>query len=172
MKPSVLFLFVVATAILLGGGLYETLVVMPLWTANVPETVIGFYQHNVANPQYAMNPGGRFWIIIMPIVGLLSIATLLTSFGTRPDHRRWRTVGSGLALAAVIFTFAYFIPNIIKLSSEAVMTMQQQDVASLAISWERLNWLRAILFAIALFASLRAMMLPSSNNLKGKNPAG
>jgi Domain of unknown function (DUF1772) len=154
-----LLLLVVAVGILLGGGLYETLVVMPIWTANIPDSVIAYYRHNAANPALAMNPGGRFWLFITPMVGLLAIATLATSFKTDPTHRKWRILGSGLTLATVIFTFVWFVPNIIKLSSAAVLTMDLRDTESLANWWVKLNWLRAILYSIAWLASLWALTL-------------
>jgi hypothetical protein len=167
MKQAILFLFVIATGILLGGGLYETFVVMPLWTSNIPDSVTGYYQHNVANPQFTLNAGGRFWIFVTPLTGLLALVTLITSFGTSKLHKRWRLMGSGIVLATVIFTFAWFIPNIIKLTGEAVIRMQSDEVASLANSWERLNWFRAFLYTVAWFASLRALMIPATrgNNI-------
>jgi len=79
-----LWLFVIALGITLGGGLYETLVLMPLWDTAPPNSVTAYYQHNVANPQFAPNQGGRFWAFIMPLTGLLAIATLLSGLRTRP----------------------------------------------------------------------------------------
>ena len=50
-----LWLFVIALGITLGAGLYETMVVMPLWDTTPPGSVIAYHQHNVANPQFALN---------------------------------------------------------------------------------------------------------------------
>src|SRR5829696_1129039 len=91
-----LWLFVITLGITLGGGLYETLVVMPLWTAAPPESVLAYYQHNVANPQFVLNQGGRFWIFVTPLLGLLCLATLLSGLRTRPEHRRWRIAATVL----------------------------------------------------------------------------
>lgn len=40
-----LWLFVIALGIELGAGLYETLIVMPLWAGAPPDSVTAYYQH-------------------------------------------------------------------------------------------------------------------------------
>lgn len=155
-----LWLFVVALGIEIGAGLYETLVVMPLWDTAPPDSVIAYHQHNVANPQFALNAGGRFWMFMTPLVGLLAIATLLSGLRTPPQHRKWRIAGTVLALIVVVFTFAWFVPNIIKLTGKDVMTMSADAVTSLTNWWVRLNWVRAILYSAGWLAALRALSIP------------
>ena len=157
----ILWIFVIWLGIEIGAGIYEALVIVPLWASAAPDSVIGFYQHNTADPRFTMNAGLRFWIFATPGVGLLSIATLLTSFKTRPEHRKWRLTGAGLALIVVISTFAWFVPTLIKLTSGQVLTMNPNDIASLANWWVRLNWLRAGVYILGWIAALRALTVPS-----------
>ena len=154
-----LWLFVITLGITIGGGLYETLVVMPLWSAAPPESVLAYHQHNVANPQLTLDQGGRFWIFVTPVLGLLTVATLLSGLRTRSEHRLWRIAAAVLALIVVISTFAWFIPNIIKLTGEGVTSMTPDQITSLTNWWSRLNWLRAILYFIAWLAALRALSI-------------
>lgn len=154
-----LWLFVITLGITIGGGLYETLVVMPLWTAAPPESVIAYHRHNVANPQFTLDQGGRFWIFLTPLLALLTVAALLSGLRTRPEHRKWRMTATVLALVVVISTFAWFIPNIIKLTGEGVTTMNPDQITSLTNWWSRLNWLRAILYFAAWLAALRALSI-------------
>lgn len=156
-----LWLFVVVLGIEMGAGLYETLVVLPLWTHSIPDSVIAFYRHNAANPQLAMTPGPRFWMFFTPLLGLLSVAALLTGLRTSPEHRKWRIIGTGLCITLVTATFAWFVPNIIKLGSADVLTMSRDEVASVANAWVNLNWVRVAVGSIALLASLRAFSIPS-----------
>ncbi len=97
MSRILLWLFVIALGIEIGAGLYETLVVLPLWTLAPPESVIAYYQHNAADPQFALNAGGRFWMFDTPLVGVLAIATLLSGIKTTSEHRKWRLIGAVLA---------------------------------------------------------------------------
>ncbi len=154
-----MWLFVIALGITLGGGLYETLVVMPLWDTAPPDSVIAYHQHNAANPQFALNAGGRFWIFLTPLLGLSAIAALLSGLRTRPEHRKWRIAGTVLTLIVVVFTFIWFIPNIIQLTGRGVMAMSPDEVTSLTNWWVGLNWVRAVLYAAGWLAALRALSI-------------
>ncbi len=156
----ILWLFVIARGITIGGGLYETFVVMPLWSLAPPDSVIAYHHHNAANPQFAINAGGRFWMFFTPLVGLLSIATLLSGWRTRPKHRKWRITGSVLTLVVVVFTFVWFVPNIILLTGKGVLAMNPDEVKSLTNWWVRLNWLRAVFYLTGWLAALRALSIP------------
>jgi len=155
-----LWLFVVALGIMIGGGLYEQLVVMPLWQTAPPDSVIAYYQHNVANPQFTLNQGGRFWAFIAPVVQLLAIATLITGLRTRAEHRRWRITGTVITLIVGVSTIIWFVPNILQLLGEGVMTMSGDEVSSLANRWVSLNWVRAVVSLAGWLAALRALTIP------------
>ena len=154
-----LWLFVIALGIEIGAGLYETLVVLPLWTSAPPDSVTAYHQHNAANPQFTLNAGGRFWMFATPLVGLLALATLLSGLRTRPQHRQWRIAGTILALVVVLSTFAWFVPNIIRLQSKDVMVMSPDEVASLTKAWVNLNWVRVVLYVSGWLSALRALSI-------------
>lgn len=159
------WLFVIALSLVIGGGLYETLVVMPLWTLSPPDSVLAYYQHSVAHPQFVTNQGGRFWIFFTPLLGLTAIATLVAGLKTRPEHRRWRIAGAALALVVVVSTFAWFVPNVLLLMGEGVTKLSPERVTSLTNWWVRLNWVRVFIYITAWLAGLRALTLPSGREM-------
>ena len=156
----VMWLFVIVLGLEIGAGLYETLVVLPTWTTSPPDSVIAFYQLNTANPEFALHAGPKFWMMFTPSVGIMSLALLATSLWTRGAHRKWRLVAGLLALVVVGATFAWFVPNIIKLNSDAVLTMPREDVASLTHAWVNANWVRVVVYLSAWFAGLKAFSTP------------
>jgi hypothetical protein len=160
----ILWLFVLALGITMGGGLYEVRVVMPLWGSAPPDSVIAYYQHNVAFPQFAPDQGGNFWIMVTPLATLLSIGVLISAYWTRGVHRRWRMAAAAAALTVQVATFAWFVPNIIRLLGGDVLTMSRDDVSSLANLWINLNWVRVALIMLAWLFALRAITIPSTDN--------
>jgi len=162
-----LWLFVIALGIEIGAGLYETLVVLPLWTSAPPDSVTAYHQHNAANPQFTLNAGGRFWMFATPLVGLLALATLLSGLRTVSQHRQWRIAGTILALVVVLATFTWFVPNIIRLNSKDVLAMSADEVTRLTKAWVTLNWVRVILYVSGWLCALRALSIPprTENNI-------
>ena len=154
-----LWLFVIALGIEIGAGLYETLVVMPLWDIAPPDSVRAYYQLNAANPQFALDAGHKFWMFSTPLVGLTALATLLSGLRTHPLHRKWRIAGTILALVVVASTFAWFVPNIIRLYGKDVMTMSDGELTSLTNWWVRLNWVRVVLYSAGWLCALRAFSI-------------
>ncbi len=159
-----LWLFVIALGITMGGGIYEARVIMPLWGAAPPHSVIAYYQHNVANPKFAPDQGGNFWIIVTPLTTLLAMAVLISAYWTRGVHRKWRIAAAALAITVHVFTFTWFVPNIIRLSDGHVLTMRPDELSSLANLWINLNWIRATLLMIAWLVAMRAMTIPPTGD--------
>ncbi|MFT3745229.1 MAG: hypothetical protein QM785_13160 [Pyrinomonadaceae bacterium] len=153
-----LFLFVVVVGLEIGAGLYETLVVLPMWALNAPDSVVAFYQHNQANPDFAINAGGRFWIFLTPLVGLVAIITLLTGLKTTGSHRKWRTAGTVIAIVVVTVTFAWFVPNLLRLLYH-VPEMTSADIATTANRWYVANWGRVVVGMTAWLCGLRALSI-------------
>ena len=81
-----LWLFVIGTSLILGAGLYESLVVVPFWSAGAPASLAE------GNPllQVHMRAGQVFWQYFTPALGLIAVLALLTSFGAPPRHLAWR----------------------------------------------------------------------------------
>ncbi len=161
MKTSkiILWLFVVLLGIEVGAGLYETVVLIPMWLGGAPDSAIKYYELYAANPQFALRAGEKFWIFFTPLVGLLAIATFLTSFKTSPKHRKWRLIGSGLSIFIVAATFAWFVPNIMRLTFD-VPNMSAEAIATTAKWWVNLNYVRCVLAVTALLCTLRALSIP------------
>jgi hypothetical protein len=160
-------LFVILMGIEIVGGLHETIVVTTLWSLASPDSVVAYYQYNVSNPQFALNADGRFWIFFTPLVGLLAIVTLISSRKLRLEHSKWRTTSAILGLIVVVFTFAWFVPNIILIGQGGAGRSEEQ-IISLMNWWVMLNWVRAVLCSAALLAAMRALSVPPNveNNIK------
>src|SRR6476661_2653456 len=121
-----IWLFVVVLGIELGAGLYETLVVLPTWTPDP----LASYLHGTEFPQYAITAGPRFWMFQTPLLGLVSLVTIVTGLRTEPEHRIWRMLGAGAALLVVVATLAWFVPNLLSLIGEGVTKMSAEQVSS------------------------------------------
>jgi uncharacterized membrane protein len=155
-----LWFFVIFLSIEVGGGLYETRVIVPRWSASPPESVWAWADLRATNAQVAIDPGVRFWIYVMPATGLSALLALAFSFATEGAHRRWRVIATILALAVVAATFIYFVPNIILLLGPNSHNIDGAKVKTLANQWVMWNYVRAAIGIAGWLAALRAFHLP------------
>lgn len=155
-----LWIFVIMMGIEIGAGLFEAIVIVPIWASAPPDSVLAYYQHNAANSQFALDSGRKFWMFSTPLVGLLAILTLLTGLKAPSEHRKWRAAGSVIVIILVIFTFVWFVPTLIKLTGRGVTQLSSEQVVSLTNWWVRLNWVRAVAYVVAWLTALRALTTP------------
>src|SRR5437773_5739688 len=120
----------------------------------VPEWIgVGPAYHWNAEAARSADVGLRFWgFVTTGPLTLLMLANLAAAWLTRGPERRWWL---GAALAALVdraFTFAYFIPTMLKLMREDGLAESQ--ATALALPWANLNDLRLATVLAAWLAAL------------------
>ncbi|WP_434390154.1 hypothetical protein [Melittangium boletus] len=127
-------LALVACLLECGGSLYEYAVVDTVWPSNLA----------VIQPQRGGLDRKRFWV---PLHGVLTLAlpVALWACWGRPDVRAWLLAATGLYVVLRGWTFAYFIPRVIRFEQGT-----DTDPAR-ARRWVRWSLLRApLLLALTL----------------------
>ena len=151
-----LWIFVIGTALILGAGLYENLVVVPFWSAGAPASLAK------GNPllQVQIRAGHAFWQYFTPALSLIALLALVTSFGAPPRHLLWRLAATGLILLVSVATLIYFRPAAIGMVVNHGAGLTPEALAAEARRWVALNWVRAIAVAASLAMGIRALLLP------------
>jgi hypothetical protein len=159
-----LALLVIVLGVEIGAGIYEARVLVPLWSSDPPRSLVA-YNLQPLRP----NPGLRFWIFSTPLVGLLGLANLAPAFRSVPPGRAWWITGSLLAVALVVVTFVYFVPEVV--AFEALRDPGAVSMASRVQRWVALNWVRTAVYIFAWLSCLRALSLQSTETpAKGSVP--
>jgi hypothetical protein len=135
-----LLMFVIFHGVAFGAGLYEQRVVVPRWMGSSPGGAC--YLHPEA--MRIDDSGRRFWGFVS--TGPLSLLTLINFYfafsSTAPVRTLW-LAACAVTLVERAFTFAFFIPQAIKLMrSDASSTATSLHMAA---RWRSLNWLRLLL---------------------------
>jgi hypothetical protein len=147
---TVLWFYAVMASVVLGAGVYESLVVHPAWSRKPPESFVGF----VGAPISRMNLGA-FWAPVTPLYALSGlgawVASLAAGSPTVP-----LTVSAVSAISAVVWTFVYFRPTIVRFLETAGGNTPANRLQSEARRWVLLNWIRVALVAVSWWGVLRA----------------
>jgi len=141
-----LWLFIIFLGIAFGAGLYESRVVVPMWTSDPPASL--------ASP----DSGRRFWAFVTtgPLT-LLTVANLVAALRTQGPARGWWLTAAIVTLVERAATFGYFIPTIIRLQRKPTLT--QTAVRTALARWVRLNYVRNTLTLVAWIAALKVLAM-------------
>jgi hypothetical protein len=149
MDETLLWLLVVNLGIAFGAGLYEHRIGASRWL-----TVSASEVHWNAETAQGDDSGRRFWAFVttMPLT-LLTVASLYAAWHSAGPARSWWLAAGVFALADRAFTFAYFIPVMVRLMRAA----DSPASVALATQWLRLNYLRHAIVFVAWLTALRAL---------------
>ncbi|HJP87366.1 MAG TPA: hypothetical protein VJ852_15340 [Gemmatimonadaceae bacterium] len=155
MTRITLWLFVVALGIDLGAGIYESRIVVPLWSSGVPGTLAA------GNPyaRVAIDAGMRFWAVMTPAVAVFAILALLFGVRGAGPGRTWLTFATVAELAVVASTLFYFRPTLVRLFMGHGAGLSAEAISSIVHRWVMLSRVRVAVSFIAWLAALRAFTL-------------
>lgn len=153
MGDLIFLLFVLALGIDLGAGLYETRIVVPLWSRVDPAEM------SPENPyvRIAIAAGTTFWSVVTPVVGILSLASLGFALTSAPPHRTLRILSTIAELCVIATTLAYFIPTLKGLFLQRRPDRAPESTRATVQRWVRLSYLRVALSIVAWCVGLVAL---------------
>ena len=146
----VLWLFVVALGAVMGAGLYEARVVIPLWT----HTVTGAFQWNADLSR--RTDAGRFWALATWPFMLLALASLYFAWHEPGTRREWWLAAATAIVLERIADLAYFVPTMRKLQC---VTPSNPHINTMVNRWTALNHVRTVVVLAAWLAALKALTL-------------
>ena len=145
---TLLWLYALMTSVVLGAGVYESLVVHPAWSRRPPESFVEFVGAR-------MNLGG-FWKPVTPLFALSGLVAwgMALSAGKPPVSL---TVSAACAVLVVVWTFVYFRPIIVRFLDAGGGNISAERLQSEARQWVLLNWIRIAMVAVSWWGVLRVI---------------
>ena len=143
-KEILLWLLVINLGISVGAGLYESVIVIPDYVGNPPETWV--------------ETGLSFWVYVSTVpLTLLVIANSLVAWKTTGRKRKWMIAAVMVVIVERLFTFLYFIPTMAGLIGSN--DLPQHDVDGVLNQWMFLNHFRHLLSIAGWLMALKALTL-------------
>ncbi|MEA2564472.1 MAG: hypothetical protein QOH06_5976 [Acidobacteriota bacterium] len=139
---------IIGLGMLLGAGIYESLV-------NVPNFVKGQETLDHARQFWSAANPGNYFRIVAPATQVLALLSLILSW-KRPAGRRGLLLAAFLlVVAADVITFTYHYPRNALLFSDP-MSQSPETLERAAGEWGTMNWARNVLCFAAISAALTA----------------
>jgi Domain of unknown function (DUF1772) len=146
----ILWLSILAWSLWLGGLMYETTVIMPIWSASLPESVLQW-----SSRSQRVNPT-RFFVPVASGTVLFSVAALILGW-KHTTRRFWLAMSAACGVAALGFTFVYFFPKNDILFRNLSAGLSGDEIAAIGRSWITGNWIRLAIMAVGFFSALRVL---------------
>ena len=119
--------------VVIGGGTYEHLSMVPVWASAPPASLMMF------QGEYAIIPQ-KFWMSVHPITLILLTLALITNWKARArGYISTTIVGYAAILAA---TFIFFVPELLSITQTAYNSTIDADLMRRAKMWETLSLVR------------------------------
>jgi hypothetical protein len=131
-----------------GGGLYEHIVLMPLWSRSPPSSF------SIVQPQTGV-PLQRFWIPVHIAITVFALVALLTAWRDRPV-RRALLVGLGSYVVMRAWSGVFFIPEMLAFQQVPLDSPASPELIARVESWTRWSWWREPLDVVSFLAFLLA----------------
>ena len=148
-----LWFFVLSASILTGGGLFEHIVLTPLWADAPPESVTAWQYGGIQR---------KFFIIFSPLYYLCSLALIIASRWMPARQRKWALVAGLSGVIIGLATFLFFIPILQKTQVTRGAGLSGEEITALVNQFKTWNWARWIVLIGGWVAGLRAFSLSSS----------
>lgn len=129
-----------------GAQIFETLAVVPYWTAAPPVSLALFHG------PYALD-FTAFWIIFHSVHELTFLVAIACAWKL-PAVRRWLLVLFAAHVALRVWTVAYFAPTLIAFQELPASAVPDEALRDQAAVWTDLNYLRVAAFLAISFALL------------------
>lgn len=149
----ILWLYLLSLTILIGGGVFEHVVLTPLWAGSPPESVTA-WQYGVVQ--------AKFFSIASPLYGLFSLALIIASFWMPTQQRKWALVAGICGIAVVLSTILFFIPILSKTQATRGAGLSGEEITRLTNQFVNWNYGRYVLMIGGWIAAMRAITLSSS----------
>jgi hypothetical protein len=143
----ILLCFSLACAI--GGGLYESIVLAPIWSASPPSSFA------IIQPDTGV-PLQRFWIPVHAAITLFIVLALVMTWAGVPVRR---LLLAALASYIVMRTWSglYFIPEMLAFQKVPLDSPPSAELAARVSRWTFWTWFREPLDIVSFLCSLLAL---------------
>ncbi len=142
-----------SVALAVGGGIYESMVINPLWSAQPPAS-FAIIQKGTGVPLQ------RFWIPVHALITIVLVASLITNW-KYADRRQLILIALISYVVMRVWSFAYFIPEMLRFQTVPLDQPQSAGLLNRVSRWTRLTWFREPLDLITYFCLLIALTRPT-----------
>jgi len=134
----------------MGGNIYQIIVEVPNWSANIPDSLIAY-----RNSFHISHPG-YFFQTIVPLAILSLIVAVILLWNRPKSANRWMLIALGGVVVAEAFTGIYFLSRNFMLFLDPIDGVSTEQLISTSNQWQTANYLRMVIIIATMFIFLKS----------------
>jgi hypothetical protein len=146
---SSLIMLCFSLAIAIGGGLFESIVLAPMWSRSPPSSF------SIIQPGTGI-PLQRFWIPVHVAITLFIVLALVMTWRDRTVRRLLVIAGISYAVMRV-WSALFFIPEMLAFQKVSLDSAPSAELAGRVARWTFWTWFREPLDTISFLCALLAL---------------
>ncbi len=146
-----LWISVIGWGCVFGGLLWETWVIVPLWSGAPPESLTAWN----LNPQHVVDPTNYYRLFTSTTL-LAMAAALIIGRGVAWLSRRWLLIALMCGLTATVWTIVFHLPRNVLIFQRHGAGISPDEIVSLTRQWLMGNWFRLATIGVGFVSMLRA----------------
>lgn len=150
-------LLAVGTVVLsmeMGAALYQIVVDVPNWFADVPQSL------GAVRALWTRTNPGNYFRIIDPLAIVALLAALLTGWNRPRERNVWVVAAVCAAVLVEVGTFLYFFPRNELLFFGPLEAVPAESLVNAAQEWTTANYARVVVLVAGAAAAVRALTVP------------
>lgn len=153
----VLWVWVLCTTFLMGGGVFEHTVLTPLWAGSPPESVTQWQYGGIQ---------GKFFRVVSPLCYLVSLVLIIVSWRMPAGQQKWALAAGLSSLLIAVATFGFFLPILRQTQVTGGAGLSGEEIVTLVNQFKTWNLARWAVLTGGWFAGLRALALSSPEEFR------
>ena len=150
---TIAWTLVILFALVLGGQVFDALVLVPIWSGNPPDSVDQW----LGTPAADAVP--RYFSRLLPALLVVSVGALGAGVSFATPRRAWLLLAAGCGLAHMGLVIRFFVPTNRALGFLGPQSAAgSPDKANLVRAWLRWNYVRIALDLVGLVAAVHAVV--------------
>lgn len=156
LSTLILMILIIFWGVLLGGIVYSHIVYFPVLLSNLPESSV------LVTGKYGLQEE-RFWMAMHPVVILLIITSIITSWKNKPRLKKI-LVSFILYAIVLIVSSIYFIPELIEFGRSATSGLPSSEWMRRSNNWMTYSIVRGVVMFAGIIPLFLALLKPAVNS--------
>jgi len=155
---GLLSIALIAFSAVAGGMLYQLIVEVPNWSANIPGSLVTYREF------FQVTHAGFYFQVMVPLTILCLVGATILLWNRPKSANLWMLAVLGGVIFTEAFTLIYFLPRIMVLFLNPLDVAAPDQLSAASAQWQTANYLRMVIVMATMGVFLKTYRIADRNS--------